>query len=103
MYKTEPDSLQKYLAKRQSRLDKVRLTVSGAREVLSTQHNLWKSSQVTALVNKSYGLEITDAFVSNVLRNVLKMRYKRVVPVAPQANSEAALVKRMHSARVLLT
>ena len=30
------------------------------------------------------------------------MRYKRVVPVAPQANSEAALVKRMDSARVLL-
>ena len=78
------------------------VTVTAAREVLSTQHNLWKSSQVSELVARKFGLEVSNAFCSKVLRNVLKMRYKRVVHIAPQANSEASLVKRMDSARVLL-
>ena len=44
VYKADTDSLQNYLANRQGKLDKVKLTVSAAHEVLSTQHNLWKSS-----------------------------------------------------------
>ena len=83
LHKTDPDSLRTYESKRRHRLEKVELTVSAAQEILATQHNLWKSSQVTALVKKKYGLDVTDPFVSNILRNVLKMRYKRVVHLAP--------------------
>ena len=63
---------------------------------------MWKSTQVSELVARQSGFKVSNSYVSRVLRDVLRMRYKRVVPVAPQANSEAALVKRMDSARVLL-
>ena len=101
-YKDDPESLQKYEAKQKGRQAKVNLTVTAAQEVVSTQHNLWKASQVSELVARQSGLKVSNTFVCGVLRNVFRMRYKRVVHIAPQANSEASLVKRMESARVLL-
>ena len=85
------------------RASKLSLTTTAAKAILGTQHNLWKASKVTEFVRKNYSLEVSNAFVSKALRNILRMRYKRVTRVAPQANSEASLVKRLLCAKVLLT
>ena len=55
-YKDDPESLLKYEAKKQGRREKVNLTVTAAQEVISTQYNLWKSSQVSELVARKFGL-----------------------------------------------
>ncbi len=82
---------------------KLSLTIATTNDLLKNQHNLWKSSQVVDALKLKHDLHVTSAYVASVLRNVMGMRYKRVVKTAIQTNTEASLVKRQASAMVLLT
>ena len=62
--------------------------------MLKDKQDIWTASQVVQLIREHDNLEVTNAFVASVLRNILKMRYKRVKNIPVQANSELSLVKR---------
>lgn len=81
---------------------KLRLTIEATEELLRNQNHLWKTTQIVELLKSKHGLDVKRAYVASVLHNVLGMRYKRVGRVAMQTNTEASLVKRQASAKVLL-
>jgi transposase len=102
-HKKSPQFVEDMVAREAARSRKVSLTVAATEELLKTQYNLWRASQVVDVLKQKYDMHVSGAFVSNVLRNVMGMRYKRTVRVAIQTNSEASMTKRCASAQVLLT
>ena len=76
--KKDPEFVKGLAAKQSARHRKLSLTIIATEELLRTQHNLWRSSQIVDVLKQRHDLQVRSAYVSSVLRNVLGMRYKCV-------------------------
>ena len=64
--------------------------------------HIWRSNQLTQLVNSKTDYNVSDVFVSSILRKCCGFKYKRVKRHAFQGNSEPNIVKRAMYANVML-
>ena len=76
--------------------------VTAAQEIMAETDGLWKAAQVSEKVRREASVEVRAAYVSQVLRSRLGLRYKRVRPIKEQANRELQTVQRQLCGKLIL-
>ena len=62
--------------------------------MLAENQSIFRKQQVKLKVMEDRGLDVTNNMISNVMRKVLQMGYRRATTVPVQSNSERCLVLR---------
>ena len=88
--------------KRDKKLSMKRHVVDTAQSMLTSKQPIWKAAQVGNRLQNEKGLNVTNAFVANVLSKDLHMRFKRVQRTSFQGNSDISVVKRQLFAKVVI-
>ena len=101
-YKKDCGFVQAIRDREQSRLTKSTRVVDAVNEILATRKNLWRTAQVVEHIQSKYDCQVKPHYVSFILRNCLKMRYRKVKRVPFQGNSERCMILRQQFGAFML-
>ena len=76
--------------------------IEATENIIDTQKNVWRRSQVVEKVQSMHHVKVSDGFVSKVLRNCLEMRYRKVKRIPFQGNCDRCIIQRQQYAKFML-
>ena len=101
-FKIDDGFVQSLKEKEEARSAKITQVVEAVEEITETQKNVWRRSQVVEKVRSMYQTKVSDSFVSNVLKHILEMRYRKVKRIPFQGNSDRCMILRQQYAKFML-